>query len=88
MQSVIPIDLTPLANVGAVGIILAWHMIRIVPRLDRIERAIDRQTRAHMLDILSRPGVSEPVRRQAQALNREIKDRYSLNTAEDVDEAP
>lgn len=84
MQSVIPIDLTPLANVGAVGIILAWHMIRIVPRLDRIERAIDRQTRAHMLDLISRPDTSEGVRRQAQSINREIERRYKLS-GEDVD---
>ena len=73
------VDLAPLLNVGAVGAILVYHLIMIVPRLDRIERAIDRATRAHMIDVMSRSDTPEIVRIQAASINRQIERRYKMD---------
>lgn len=72
-----PIDLTPLANVGAVGIILAFHLLQILPRLERIERAIDMNSRAVLLDIVSRENAAPSVKEQAKSMQRQIEARHS-----------
>lgn len=71
-----PIDLTPLANVGAVGLVLAFHLLQILPRLDRIERALNLQSRATLLDIMSRAGISPVTKRQARSMLRQIDASY------------
>lgn len=76
------VDLTGLVNVGAVGVVLAWHLVMIIPRLERIERAIDRQTQAHLLDITTRPGVSPIAKAQAERLNKSISSRYTKEREE------
>ena len=67
-----PIDLTPLANVGAVGLVLAFHLLQILPRLERIERAINIQSRATLLDVLTRNGISPGIRRQTRSMLKQI----------------
>jgi hypothetical protein len=64
--------LEPLLNLGAIGAVLAWFLVNLGPRLERIERAIDRLTRAQMLTLLSRPDVPEPVKRLAGDLVKEL----------------
>lgn len=71
-----PIDLTPLANVGAVGVILAFVLVSISPRLERIERAIDMNSRAILLDIVSREGSSPVMKVQAQAMLRTVEAKH------------
>jgi hypothetical protein len=74
----VPIDLTPLANVGAVGLILAWYLLQNAPRLDRIERAIDVLSKAILLDLVSRDSTSPMVRTQAESLLRTIDDKQRV----------
>ena len=71
-----PIDLTPLANVGAVGLVLAFHLLQILPRLERIERAINVQSRALLLDIVARENTTSVVRRQAKSMLMQIDKTY------------
>lgn len=66
-----PPEITSLANIGAVGAILAWFLWQTNPRLDRIEKAIDRQTRAILLTLVSRPEIQGAVREQARLLLKE-----------------
>ena len=67
------VTLAPLLNFGALGIVVGWFMLVTTGRLDRIERAIDRMTRAMALDVIARPQVAESVREQAQQLLRELE---------------
>jgi hypothetical protein len=60
----------PLINVGAVGGVLAWVLWRTDRRLERLERAIDRLTRAQTLALVAHE--SSGVRQQAQALLAEL----------------
>lgn len=73
-----PGELSPLANLGAVGVILGYVLWQISPRLERIERAIDLNSRAILLDIVSRTDTSDIVRRQAQSMIRQIETRHGL----------
>lgn len=57
-----------LVQVGAVGAILAWFLIRLEPRLHQMERSIDRFSRVMLLDVLSRPQVPAAVKRQAEGI--------------------
>jgi hypothetical protein len=70
-------DLAPLAQVGAVGVILAFVLIQISPRLERIERAIDMNSRAILLDIVSRDGSSDLIRAQASSMLKTIESRHT-----------
>lgn len=70
----VPTELTPLLNVGSVGLVLAWFMFKAEPRLDAIEQAIDRNTRSNMLVIMALEHVSEPIKHQAQSMLEEITD--------------
>jgi hypothetical protein len=70
---------TALLQTGAVGAVLAWFMLRqekqngdIVKSMQAVERAIDRQTRALMLERISRPDTPDSVKRLAQDLANEI----------------
>jgi hypothetical protein len=76
----VPLDLTPLANVGAVGVVLAWFMLVTIPRLERIERAVDILSKAILLDQVSRPGVSPVVKAQAQGMINTIDDKYKASS--------
>jgi hypothetical protein len=77
----VPIDLTPLANVGAVGLILAWVLWQMNPRLDRIERAIDMNSRSILLDVVSRDNASDFVKKQAAAMLAQIEARQKMPTS-------
>lgn len=64
---------SPLINLGAIGCVLLWFMLRTDPRLRRIEEAIDRQSRATLVSVLSRQGISEAIKEEARAILSEIE---------------
>lgn len=77
-----PVDLTPLLQVGAVGAILGWILVQTNPRLERVERALDFLSRTMLLDIVSRDGVPEVNKRQAQSMLRKLNAQYKLGDEE------
>ena len=77
-------DISPLINLGAVGVVLAWFMIRAETKLDALVRAVNRLALSQVLDVLNRPGISPETKRQARILEQDIK---SAQKAHAVDEA-
>lgn len=73
-----PIDLTPLLQLGAVGAILAFFLVQTNPRLERVERALDFLSRTMLLDIVSRENIAEVNRRQAQSMLKQMNAKYKL----------
>lgn len=71
-------ELAPLANIGAVGLILGYVLWQISPRLERIERAIDMNSRSLLLDIVSRTDVSDLMKEQARGMIRQIETKHGL----------
>lgn len=71
-------ELAPLANIGAVGLILGYVLWQISPRLERIERAIDMNSRSLLLDIVSRTDVSDVMKEQAKSMIRQIEVKHGL----------
>lgn len=65
-----------LANLGVPTLVLAWFMWVWGPRLDRIDRTLDRFNRVTLLHLLSRP-VPRVNREQADALLQEIDEEKS-----------
>lgn len=65
-----------LVQYGPLGLILAWFMLRMEPAMLAMRRAVDRLTRAYLLDVVSRPGASPAVKKLATDALQE------LNTAE------
>lgn len=62
-----------LVQYGPMGVVLAWFLFRTENRLGGIERALDRVSRAQMLDLVSRPETPPAVRRQAERLLKEVE---------------
>lgn len=62
----------PLLNLGGVGVVLAWMLWRTDRRLERLERAIDRLTRAQLLFLLAvgPAGAGAEARALLEELNR------------------
>lgn len=67
-------DAAPLLNVGAIGVVLAWLMWRVEPRMKANEAATDRNTRATLLLLIEIPAIAEAVKEQAQNLVAECDD--------------
>lgn len=57
-----------LLNVGAVGVVLAWFLYKLEPRLRDIEEALDRLTQAQLLLLINQPHTPEATRREAQRM--------------------
>jgi len=64
-------DYSPLYNLGAIGVVLAWLMWRVEPRMKAMEAALDRATRATMLMLIARPEAAEAVKEQSKGLVEE-----------------
>ena len=69
-----------LTQAGIAGVVLWWLMTRVEDRLkehtkavDALRHTINRQTLAHLLDVLSRSSVNPDVKRQATAIVDEIR---------------
>lgn len=73
-----PVDLSPLLQLGAVGAILAFFLVQTNPRLERVERALDFLSRTMLLDIVSRENIPEVNRRQAQSMLKQMNSKYKI----------
>ena len=76
MGRAVPIDLTPLLQLGAVGAILAFFLVQTNPRLERVERALDFLSRTVLLDIVSRANIPEVNRTQARSMLDQLNTKY------------
>lgn len=72
-----PSVLSPLINLGAMGVVLIWFMFRAEPRMRGMERAIDRQTRATILLAASLPNQSQHISDLGQDIIRETEESNS-----------
>lgn len=79
MQS-LPVDLTPLFQLGAVGAIAAYLLVQINGRLQRVEHALDFLSRTLLLDIVSRENIPEVNRKQASSMLRQMNTKYKLGS--------
>lgn len=66
--------ITPLIQLGGVGVVLLWFMFKSEPRLRGIEASIDRMSRSIMLLVGSLPSANPAQKVQAEGLIREIDD--------------
>lgn len=63
----------PFLNTAGLGL-MAWFVLtRLEPRMNAIENSIDRLAKAVLLDVASRPGAAPHVKREADALLREVE---------------
>jgi hypothetical protein len=67
--------LAPLIQVGAVGAILAWFLVKHEPRMRAIEFELQTQSRAILLSTLANPHASEQIREAATELKDEVEAR-------------
>lgn len=67
--------LAPLIQVGAVGAILAWYLVKQEPRLRAIEFELQTQSRAILLNTLANPHASAQIREAAFEMKEQIEDR-------------
>ena len=51
---------------------MAWVLIRLEPRLGRVERAIDRNSRTILLAIIANPITQDVIKEQARGIKDEI----------------
>ena len=63
---------SPIINLGAIGCVLLWFLLRSEPRMKGIEAAIDRQSRAMLTMIIAMRGVPDYIKEQATAQIAEI----------------
>lgn len=77
-----PVDLTPLLQLGAVGAILAFFLLQTNPRLERVERALDFLSRTMLLDIVSRENIPDVNKRQADSMLRQMNKKYKVENEE------
>lgn len=68
-------DINYLLNFGAIGGVLYWFMTKFESRMRRVEEALDRQTRAIVLDIATRPTASPGAKDEARKIANEIMAR-------------
>lgn len=66
----------PLVNMGAIGIVLGWFMLRAEPRLRAIEASIDRVARALMVAVLSMKSCDASLKEQAQSIINEVEEAH------------
>lgn len=59
--------------IGLLGTVLAWMMRGVDRRLERIDRSMDRFSKALLLEVVSRPGAPTPVMREGKRLLEEIR---------------
>ena len=61
-----------LLQLGAIGAVLLWFMLRAEAKLESIALAQDRNTRAILLLTMALPSADEPMRRAAREILDEI----------------
>lgn len=63
---------SPLINLGAIGCVLGWFILRAEPRMVAIEAAINRGVRMTGILIIALDGVPPSVREQAREIISEL----------------
>ncbi len=66
-------DYSALYNLGAIGVVLAWMMWKVEPRMKAVEAALDRATRANMLMLIAAREVSDAVKGLAKGIEDEVE---------------
>ncbi len=66
-------DFSPLVNLGAMGVVLAWMLWKAEPRMRAVESAIDRQSAAILILLLEIDRTTPEAKRQATVVMEEIK---------------
>ena len=67
-------DFAPLFQLGGIGCIVAYLLLKTEPRLRGMEAAIDRNTKAQMLFLLAQEHLPAYYKAKAQELLEEIHD--------------
>lgn len=70
--------LMPLINVGGIGVVLAWVLWKIEPRLRSMESTIDRNSRAEMIGVLAMSYVPDALKDQARSIIVEVDEAERL----------
>lgn len=66
-------DAITLLNTAGLGVIAYLLLTRVDGRLSALERAVNRFVLVTALDLIRRPETSQPVRRQARELVRDLR---------------
>ena len=72
METVMP-DWTALVNLGGIGLVLAWFMLKSEPRMKAIEDAVDRNTKSNIMLIYGINRLSPREKLELQALEQELE---------------
>jgi len=65
-------DFLPLVNTGAIGVVLAWFMLRDEPRKRSMEETIERGNRINLVIVLAISELSSGLKGQAAELLKEV----------------
>lgn len=72
-------DFSPLLNAGVIGVVLWWFMQQTTVRLDKMNDAINRMTRAQLLTLLNLENLDSRTKEAAQSLLKELDDATKPN---------
>lgn len=64
----------PLINIGAIGCVLAWFLIKLDPRIKSMEDAIDRNTKSMLLIVINSQTASPGLKNVAQEIIKELEE--------------
>lgn len=69
---------------GIAGVILGFHLWKIVPELRAIWRAIDRGNRVRLLGIIAAPHVAPALKEEATVIIQEISDEEERSQKREI----
>lgn len=72
----------PFVNMGGVGLVLAWVLWKLEPRMRGLEAAIERQSRAVLVLLIEIKSTSPEGRTQAAAILKELDEAAKLRGAD------
>lgn len=68
--------MSPLANFGAVGIVLLWFMFRSESRMNDIKDAMENLAKSQLLSVVANQEASVVVREQAEKMLKDMEERH------------
>lgn len=69
----LPSEIAPLANLGAMGCVLLWFMLRSEPRMVKLTEALDRMTKMNGYVLIALESLHPAVKKQVQVLIDEVE---------------
>lgn len=72
-SSFLPAEIAPLANLGAIGCVLLWFMLRSEPRMQKQTEAIERMTKMIGYAVIALEQSAPAVKKQVQLLVDEVE---------------